>query len=104
MTVSASTLTVTVIIRRFYAGVNPQRFFSPKIAQLNGSFITLSAFLLMRMVILIRSVIMEKEQNRQALPLGNAGSAKEDWLVRGARARFARGVKDNLASCFAGNG
>mgnify|MGYP006877780008 FL=1 len=56
------------------------------------------------MVILIRSVIMEKEQNRQALPLGNAGSAKEDWLVRGARARFARGVKDNLASCFAGNG
>ena len=38
------TLIVTVIIRRFYAGVNPQRFLAPKIAQLNGSFITLSAF------------------------------------------------------------
>ena len=38
------TLIVTVIIRRFFAGVNPQRILAPKIAQLNGSFINLSAF------------------------------------------------------------
>jgi hypothetical protein len=60
-------------------------------------------FLLMRMVILIRSSIMERGQNRQALPLRNAGSAKEDWLVRVPRSRFARGVKGYLSPCFAGN-
>ena len=58
----------------------------------------------MRMVILIRSSIMEEGQNRQALPLWNAGSAKEDWLVRVARSRFARGVEGYLSPCFAGNG
>ena len=58
----------------------------------------------MRMVILIRFVDHGEGQNRQALPLWNAGSAKEDWLVRVTRSRFARGVEGYLSPCFAGNG
>lgn len=57
----------------------------------------------MRMVILIRSVIVKKAEPASVAAWENAGSAKEDWLVGGARSRFARGVKYNLASCFAGN-
>ena len=99
------TLIVTVIIRRFFAGVNPQRFLAPKIAQLNGSFINLSAFFTYENG--DSHTFVDHGEGTEPASVAaweNAGSAKEDWLVRGARSRFARGVKGYLSPRFARDG